>query len=132
MRHDVCVGADFLMKRVPCLLARLFNKFYFDSTCTQFHNTYSLHVVLELRHEKRRTCKVSRSSRVRNGWKARMRLKDRITSPSWPSILCHLKSGGVHVCTSCEDSWSLHILARSLQSPQTSKILYLVLFCFYS
>lgn len=129
---DVCIGADFLMKLVPCLLVRLFSKSYFDTTCTQFHNTNSVPVVHELRHEKRRTCRVSRSSLVRNGWRAPMRLKDRIISPSWPFILCRLKSGGVHVCTSCGDSWSLHILARSLQSPQTSKILkYLVLFCLF-
>lgn len=53
---------------------------------------------------RRRTCRVSRSSHVRNGWRARTRLKDRTILPSWPCTSCRLNAGGLHEYTSYEDS----------------------------
>ncbi len=87
------------------------------------HN--SVPAVQGLRPERRRTCRVSRSSHVRNGWRARTRLKDRTISPSWPCTSSRLNAGGVRVYTSYEDSWSTHTPARSQQSAPTSMTLIL-------
>lgn len=76
-----------------------------------------------LRLGKRRTCRVSRSSHARNGWRAHTRLKDRTILPSWPCTSCHLNAGGLHEYTSYEDSWSTHMPARSRQSAPTSTTL---------
>lgn len=78
-----------------------------------------------LHPEKRRTCRVFRSSRVRNGWKPRTTLKDPTITPSWPCTSCHPSGGGVHACISSEGSWPLHTPAVSLQSSQTSMFLFL-------
>lgn len=91
----------------------------------------SVSAVQELRRGRRRTCRVSRSSHVRNGWRARTRLKDRTISLSWRCTSCHLNAGGLLVYTSYEDSWSPHTPARSRQSAPTSTTLLLFLFlCF--
>lgn len=81
-------------------------------------------LVQGLRPGRRRTCRVSKSSHVKSGWRARTRWKDRTITPSWPCTSCRLSAGGVHVYTSYEDSWSPHTLARSLQSALTSMRLY--------
>lgn len=74
-----------------------------------------------LRPGRRRTCRISRSSHVRNGWRARTTLKDRTISPSWPCTSCRLNAGGLHDYTFYEDSWSTRTPARSRQSAPTSK-----------
>ena len=69
---------------------------------------------------RRRICRVSRSSHVRSGWRARTTWRDHTISPSWPCTSCPPNAGGVHVSTSYEDSWSPHTPARSRQSAPTS------------
>lgn len=48
-------------------MKHLFDKGYFNSPSVRFDNKNSAPAAHELRHEKRRTCRVSRSSLVRNG-----------------------------------------------------------------
>lgn len=79
---------------------------------------------------RRRTCRVSRNSHVRNGWRAHTRLKDRTISPFWQCTSCHLNAGGLHGYTSYGDSWSMHTPARSQQSAQTSMTLRLFFYFF--
>lgn len=87
------------------------------------HVLQTVTAVQELRPVRKRTCRVSRSSRVRNGWRAHTRLKDRTISPSWPCTSCRLNAGGLHGYTSYEDSWLTHMPARSQQSAPTSTTL---------
>lgn len=83
-----------------------------------------------LRLGRRRTCRVSRSSHVTSGWRARTRSKDRTTTLSWPCTSCLPNAGGVHAFTSYEDFWSPHMPARFQPSLQTSMLHFLDLHLF--
>lgn len=109
--------------------------FQFDFSYICFHLSTkfanSAPAVRGLRPERRRICRVSRSSRVRSGWKVPTRLKDHTISPSWPCMSCHPNGGGAHVYTFSGDSWSPHIPAKFLQSLQTSMALFLFTVCLF-
>lgn len=74
------------------------------------------------RRGRRRTCRLSRSSRRRSGWRARTRWRGRTTTPCWPCTSCRQSAGGPRGYTSCGGCSSARTHARSLQAAPTSRI----------
>lgn len=72
---------------------------------------------------RRKTCRVSRSSRQRSGWRARTRWRGHTTTLCWPCTSCRRSAGGPRGYTSCGGCSSARTHARSQQAAPTSRTL---------